>query len=122
VARWLGILLLLLLSVAISLLSQLERKRFRRRVLPEQLGEWVPEPISPGTANSDHAREISSLEAAPGSDTARRVREHRHLVFHGGLFSRTRLVEQSRVRDAISGEVMGDPTERVVDRWFELLQ
>lgn len=79
----------LAVSVAISLLAQMERKRLHREPLPDQLGEWT------GAADL-------------GEGWERRV-----LVMPGGIRG-DKLVEQTRRRK--NGSIVEVGAERVVRR------
>jgi hypothetical protein len=104
VTSWFGIAVFLLFSVSVSLFAQLERKRFRGRELPPNLGQWLPLP--------------SDANAADGLGAGNYV-ERRVLLKPGGLLRRSRLIQQQRVRDAVSGEIYRVEPEVVLARWFD---
>jgi hypothetical protein len=111
VTSWFGIAVFLLFSVSVSLFAQLERKRFRGRELPTDLGQWVPLPSDPTAAEA-----LGNAAEALGAGN---YVERRVLLEPGGLLRRTRLIQQQRVRDAVSGEIYRVEPEVVLARWFD---
>jgi hypothetical protein len=106
VTSWFGIAVFLLFSFSVSLFSQLEGKRFRRRELPSDLGLWRV---------SDAP--ISRESGAVGRGGT--VVECRVLLVKGTLFRRTRLIQQARLRDSVTGEVLSVEPEVTLERWFD---
>jgi hypothetical protein len=106
VTSWYGIAVFLLFSFSVSLFSQLEGKRFRRRELPSDLGCWQ-------VCNRPESRESGAVGGASS------VVERRVLLVKGTLFRRTRLIQQVRHRDSVTGEVLSIEPEVTLERWFD---
>ncbi len=93
--EWLGIAILVLFSLGLSLFMRLGG-RDEQRELPKDVGLWVREPGS------------------PDGDT---YCERRALLKEGGLFKKTRLIEQRRRRRVADGKIVDVLPERTLDAW-----
>jgi hypothetical protein len=94
VSTWLGISILTLFSLGLTLFMRFGARTSQRNT-PRDLGRWV------------------KLEGAEGE--AETYVERRLLQPEGGLFRRSRLVEQRRRRRVSDGEIVEIMPERYVD-------
>lgn len=93
---WLGIAILLALSLGLSLFMRLEPGKPRQR--PAQLGQW--------------RRDDGASEATESAYLEKRL-----WLYDGGWLRPHRLVEQSRVRAESDGRILRTLPERLVERW-----
>jgi hypothetical protein len=93
---WFGIVVFVAFSLGLALFFRWDPERLPRLPLPEPLGQWQADP----------------------ADEHGQIKERRWLVEAGGLFHRSRLVEQVRRRDSASNEIVSVEPERVLRRWY----